>query len=624
MLAFNYGFWETWINPQNVTFDPENKLIWINSGITQIDVGIDLYSNWKEWVLTYDNAKWTSAFYTFGGDPTGGSQSAPAYFFLTNGWKVYVKNQNIIVQTNLYSDDEKSPFIIDGAAVTNRNSDSPVVRSTIDQIIAYNDKVYVDTSSIYIGFEYPVGTIYEPVNNVTDAILIANKYNITKLYIKSDLILTNDYDLTGFDLYGDKNNIIVTSIVTNIGLLDDTRFHNMNIRGSFASADTSLIDCIILSDITNINGEIKTSEIRARIQVDNNLVLNSCYASLGGDNPALILDLNSGVTASASVRAFSGGVEIINCDTPTDRVVVELIAGRIQLNNTCTAGTIDIRGVGYLVDNSSGCTVVTTGLVSNYTNILTDIDGNVIILTGMTQTVLDNISGSTDEIMNGINEINLDLIPIASGITQIQNDIIDINSGITNIDNDIINIITSMDSLTTTVSELDDKVNFISGSTYEMNQNVLIMTSGFTDINSGFTEIEESISEMTDVVNLLDNKVSYISGTTYEMNQNVINMTDNVSDMTDAVNIMSNEVNDMFIAVNNLDAQIKRILGLVQENFRIVDHVYNSDNTLASATIKIYPTDGDCDADTNAIATYNMTALYDSSSRLVNYKVTKN
>jgi hypothetical protein len=108
------------------------------------------------------------------------------------------------------------------------------------------------------------------------------------------------------------------------------------------------------------------------------------------------------------------------------------------------------------------------------------------------------------------------------------------------------------------------------------------------------------------------------------MNQNVINMTDNVSDMTDAVNIMSNEVNDMFIAVNNLDAQIKRILGLVQENFRIVDHVYNSDNTLASATIKIYPTDGDCDADTNAIATYNMTALYDSSSRLVNYKVTKN
>jgi len=50
MLIFNYNYWEEWLNPQLVTFDPENKLIWINSGVTNINVGIDLYSNWKEWI----------------------------------------------------------------------------------------------------------------------------------------------------------------------------------------------------------------------------------------------------------------------------------------------------------------------------------------------------------------------------------------------------------------------------------------------------------------------------------------------------------------------------------------------------------------------------------------------
>ena len=50
MLIYNYGFWWEWENPQKVTFDGINKHIIINPGETQIDVQVDLYSAWKEWV----------------------------------------------------------------------------------------------------------------------------------------------------------------------------------------------------------------------------------------------------------------------------------------------------------------------------------------------------------------------------------------------------------------------------------------------------------------------------------------------------------------------------------------------------------------------------------------------
>lgn len=306
-----------------VDFDGLNHLIIIKTGITSIDVKSDMYSTWKEWSII--NPQWSNAFYSFGGDPTTTGQTAPAYFFLTNGWKVYIQNTYVNIETNLYSDDGLSPFIINNGGVSNKTSDSPIIRE--------------------------------------------------------------DYTL-------------------------------------------------LLSTIQNV----------------------------------------------------------------------------------------------------------------------------------------------------------------------------------------------------------DEKVTVISGLTIEMNQSVLYMTSGFTEILSGFTEINESISGMTDSINIMseqvenmDNKLSYLSGTTYEMNQNVIIMTsgfteinDSISGMTESLDVVSTLVSEMYLSIANMENEIKRILGLSQENFRIVNQSYGSDNLLDSATIKIYSNSSDCDSDINPLATYSMIALYDGSGRLINYKVSKN
>jgi len=72
---------------------------------------------------------------------------------------------------------------------------------------------------------------------------------------------------------------------------------------------------------------------------------------------------------------------------------------------------------------------------------------------------------------------------------------------------------------------------------------------------------------------------------------------------------------------------VKRIAGLCQENYRIFNQTYTTIGGLSyltSATIKIYPSAVDTNADTNSIASYSVVSSYDAQGRLTNYKVTKN
>lgn len=57
----------------------------------------EIYSRWKEWVLTSDNAKWPPAFAAEGGAPAGLGALTPRFFFVRNdlGWRVIMPEANI-------------------------------------------------------------------------------------------------------------------------------------------------------------------------------------------------------------------------------------------------------------------------------------------------------------------------------------------------------------------------------------------------------------------------------------------------------------------------------------------------------------------------------------------------
>lgn len=88
MLAYFGGFWDDWNLLHKVTFDGENRLIIIAPGVTDIDVKVDIYSDWKEWVRVRDYSKYPRALRTIGGDATTPGERAGDLYFLMNGWRI--------------------------------------------------------------------------------------------------------------------------------------------------------------------------------------------------------------------------------------------------------------------------------------------------------------------------------------------------------------------------------------------------------------------------------------------------------------------------------------------------------------------------------------------------------
>ena len=86
-----------------VDFDGVNSLIVVKSGVTELDVQVNLYSDWKEWVSEPSpnvNSKFLEAFRTIGGDPVTAENLAGDTYFLTNGWRIRPQESNHRLKIN--------------------------------------------------------------------------------------------------------------------------------------------------------------------------------------------------------------------------------------------------------------------------------------------------------------------------------------------------------------------------------------------------------------------------------------------------------------------------------------------------------------------------------------------
>lgn len=93
-----------------ITFDATNKRIVLDS--TYVDVK-DIYSRWKEWVKSSDNAKYPAAFRAIGGDSLGGGLFISLYTFLINGWRIrpMEANHTLEIHGNITVDGGGDPVV---------------------------------------------------------------------------------------------------------------------------------------------------------------------------------------------------------------------------------------------------------------------------------------------------------------------------------------------------------------------------------------------------------------------------------------------------------------------------------------------------------------------------------
>lgn len=364
-----------------VTFDGDKLLIIINPGVKNIEVGQDLYSDWKEWQLENDNFKYPPAFRTVGGDPLTPGISAGAYFFLQNdiGWRIKAPEENttIFIAGNLAAEDSSVgvlvpstgdfSVLIQGLQPITQSVESILLQS---QDAAYQGQVAVDFQSNNTGVGYPIGTATNPVNNVQDAFTIANRLGIKTIKVSGGEFLL-DRDAISYTFIGDSGGPVFDTNGFNV---TGSKFHNFIINDTdFGnSEDIQIVECLVIGFISNFQGLMTDCGISRVITIKNGNIFtgvgfNNCYTLLSPISNATI-DFNetdTNVTPRVTITNHSGELIVDNMNSTSGNEILHagFSSGSIKFTETCTNGIATIEGIGDLKDLSKGTIINRKGFI---------------------------------------------------------------------------------------------------------------------------------------------------------------------------------------------------------------------------------------------------------------------
>jgi hypothetical protein len=248
--------------------------------------------------------------------------------------------------------------------VSVRTSNSAgLISSPAIEYASYNGGVTVDTNSPYSGTVFPIGTPQQPVNNLTDAMLIADYRGFGIMYVLGDLEVDNGGDYSNMTFMGESISRTILTIVDDANVAG-SEFYECTVQGVL-DGNAKCKNCRIM-DINYIYGVIESC------------LLGPGIITLGGANEAHFLDCWSGVIGepfpiidcggagqSLAVRNYNGCLEIKNMTGLSDMASVDLNSGLIRLHETCTDGYISIRGIGDIIDNSQGSNIDISDLVNS-------------------------------------------------------------------------------------------------------------------------------------------------------------------------------------------------------------------------------------------------------------------
>ena len=231
---------------------------------------------------------------------------------------------------------------------------------------SFNGGVTVDITSSYAGTVFPIGTPQKPVNNLTDAKLIASYRGFTKFYIISSMAINTSGVYNNFIFEGESINKTKLTIYTNAEVVG-CQFMNAEIEGILDGQ--SYIENCRIGDLAFVDGIIKNSTLLANsiiilssIRYANFVNCVSGRLDYSDDLPPTI-DMGENGT-SLALRNYNGELILTNKDG-LESVSIDLNSGEVILDETISNGSITIRGTGIVVDNSTGTSIVDTeGLIS--------------------------------------------------------------------------------------------------------------------------------------------------------------------------------------------------------------------------------------------------------------------
>jgi hypothetical protein len=352
-----------------ITFDKINRLIIIQKPDTEVSCQelINAIRDFEDELENLDIPKIANAA---GKDNLGGGVLVGITITLLN-WKVAFEARTELEGWTICSISGGNLVAVDGNGtpmspispsayvnITLANSSSATLQeSTLIQYAAFNNQVTINVDNGVPGTNFPIGTRATPVNNYEDAMTIAMSRGFNTFFIFGTLTLSDSCE--NFVYVGQNHE--TSKIIINNGQHLNTSFIELSIEGVFA--DDSFIEtahCEV-GDVENITINMHDCILSGTIILNDTEPSNlfNCTDGIPGSGTP-ILDVD--ICENLGVWNYSGGLKLINMTLPTE-VSLNLSSGRVVLDSTCTAGNVIIRGIGSLVNNSTGVTLNKIGLL---------------------------------------------------------------------------------------------------------------------------------------------------------------------------------------------------------------------------------------------------------------------
>jgi hypothetical protein len=389
--------------PDIVTFDGPAKVITEIAGGTEneLDV-IEVYSEWKVWTMLSDNLKFLHAFGVVGGDPITPTQNLGSTFFMENGWRIRPAelDHKLTLVGNIFTREPgESVFLATlGAFTVNTETrvsslvDSSVARLDLAQLL---QAIYVSVDGV-AGTAEGVGTPTNPVDNIPDARLIADRENLHGYNVRGSFTLSEDHEFWAFE-----GSAATFADILNLGgfSVESSRFSNVTLTGAMSGA-IEAVECV-MEILTGLDGILRRCGLNQDITLAAaaEALLESCYSMVPGTTtPRIFYAANSDL----NMRDFSGGIELRDMTTGCTSSI-DLDPGHLVIDSSCTGGIVLVRGLGRITDNSAGAvTVLDFGFLSAEEMQITyhAIAGNATVsLDDQTVTIKDE-SGATIRVLS--------------------------------------------------------------------------------------------------------------------------------------------------------------------------------------------------------------------------------
>ncbi len=223
--------------------------------------------------------------------------------------------------------------------------------------------VWIDSQNGTDSTTWPTGTIGTPCKTDANALAIAQANGLYKFRFvgAAGTFTLNAAFNAGYEFEAGLQNAVTIDLngQTVSGVFRKTRLLG---NTSLTSYLAGFEDCK-LSGVGNfwtpnvircqLAGTITPADVTAAVWDD-------CHTQSAIATDKAVLDLQLSVSyIDLTLSRWSGNLKVINCDVSANDIVIDALPGsEIEIDSTCTAGTITVRGGCKLVNNTGGATVV--------------------------------------------------------------------------------------------------------------------------------------------------------------------------------------------------------------------------------------------------------------------------